>query len=730
MREAVKDRADLLAFSQAERTDLTYGSDQEMEKAQLQYISGTLLANFGLQPAAGRLFTAADDLRPGAHPQAVISHDYFTRRFHADPATIGRKLRIGNTFYEIIGVIQPPFTGTGPGTITDLFIPTMMHSSAVRDDHTWHRIFARVHPGVPIDPLNAQLNSIFRAFSENRARNFKGMTKEALAAFLAPSVILEPAAAGASGLQRNYKAALLSLAVLVGLVLLIACANIANLMAAQAAARSREMALRVSIGAGRARLIQLVLVESALLATISAALGACFAWWAAPFVVSRINPPDNPAQLHLPADWRVLGFAVLLTLLVTCLFGLAPALRASSTKPASALKGGASPHSRRRLMHSLIAAQTAFCFLVLFVAGLFVTTFQRLSQRPLGFNADNLLILETVAQRPQPPVYWDQVATQLAALPGVASTAQAGWPLLTNFAWNGFVSVQGAPPGPDLAYFLNVSPGWLDTMQIRLLQGHAFRPNDTSPGVALINETFARTYFPGVPPIGKTFAKGDDRYEVIGIVRDVPYRDLHEAILPVAYVPQHSLNARGDLQPMGRSNLFVRAKGDNPLALAATLRTEISRLRPDFRVSNLRTQADLVRAQTIRERLLAMLSFFFACVALLLAGVGLYGVLDYSVLQRRREIGIRIAIGAQPRDIAWRVTAEALTMVALGAAAGLILGLTAARSLESLLFQVTPTSPQMLATPAAAILSAALLAATPAVLRAIRLDPTAMLRSE
>jgi predicted permease len=730
MRDAVQNQADLLAFSQAERTDLTYGSDQEMEKAQFQYVSGSLLPNFGLQPAAGRLFTPADDSRPGAHPQAVISHDYFVRRFHSDPATIGRKLRIGNTFYQIIGVIQPPFTGTGPGTITDLFIPTMMNPAAVRDDNTWHRIFARVHPGVPIEPLNAQLNSIFRAFSENRARNFKGMTKEALAAFLAPAVVLEPAAAGSSGLQRNYKTALLSLGVLVGLVLLIACANIANLMAAQAAARSREMALRVSIGAGRARLVQLVLVESALLAAISAALGACFAWWAAPFVVSHINPPDNPAQLNLPADWRVLAFAVLLTLLVTCLFGLAPALRASSTKPASALKGGSSPHSKRRLMHSLIAAQTAFCFVVLFVAGLFVTSFQRLSERPLGFNAENLLILDTVAQRPQPPVYWDQVATHLASLPGVSSVAQAGWPLLTNYAWNGFVSVQGATPGPEMAYFLSVTSGWLDTMQIRFSQGHDFRPNDTSPGAAVVNETFVKTYLPGIPPLGKTFAKGDDKYEIVGVVRDAPYRDLHETILPVAYVPRHSLNAEGALRPLGRSHFFVRVNGDNSLALASTLRAEISRLRPDFRVSNLRTQADLVNAQTIRERLLAMLSFFFACVALLLAAVGLYGVLDYSVLQRRREIGIRMAIGARPGDIAWRVTADALLMVSLGAAAGLALGIIAANSLGTLLYEVKPTGLPTLTAPTLAIFAAALLAAAPAVLRAVRIDPTAMLRSE
>ena len=212
---------------------------------------------------------------------------------------------------------------------------------------------------------------------------------------------------------------------LVALVLLIACANVANLMTAQAASRAREMALRVSIGAGRGRLVQLVLVESAWLAFLAAAIGGVFAWWSAPFVVSMINPPDNPARLFLPADWRVLGFGLALTVGVTLLFGLAPALRASAVKPVSALKGGEDPHSRRRLMHALIAVQAAFCFLVLFVAGLFVATFERLSNQPTGFSAERLLTLETVTVSPQPPAFWDQVAEHLRAVPGVETVALA-----------------------------------------------------------------------------------------------------------------------------------------------------------------------------------------------------------------------------------------------------------------------------------------------------------------
>src|ERR1019366_300847 len=532
-------------------------------------------------------------------------------------------------------------------------------------------------------------------------------------------------------MQKNYRVSLVALGVLVALVLLIACANVANLMTAQAASRAREMALRVSIGAGRGRLGQLVLVESAILALLAGAIGGLFAWWSAPFVVGMINPPDNPVRLFLPADWRGPGFGLALTLGVMLLFGLTPALRASAVKPASALKGGEDPHTRRRMMHALIAAQVAFCFLVLFVAGLFAATFERLSNRPTGFVADRLLTLDTVAQRAEAPVFWDQVAEHLRGVPGVEAVALAGWPLLAGGSWNGFVSVNGAPPGPILAYFLSVSPGWTDAMKIPFIDGRDFRPSDMSPGVAIINETFAKQFFHGENPIGQSIKKGDDlRCQVVGVVRDAPYRNIREPILPVVYVPIHRIEANGALRSEGEATFIVRTSSENPLALASILRREVPRARPEFRVSNIRTQAELVRAQTLRERLLAMLGLFFAAVSLLLAAVGLYGVLDYSVLQRRREIGIRMAIGAPAGSIARLVTVEIFAMVLMGALAGVALGMASVRYIEALLYQVKAGGPAMLALPAVTILAAALLAALPAVFHAVRIDPVAMLRAE
>jgi predicted permease len=735
MRAAVKDQAELIAISYSDRTDLTYGSDQEFEKAYRQFVSGWMFSSFGLRPALGRLFTESDDVKPGGHPYAVLSYDYWTRRFGKDPEVIGRTFRMDKNLYQIVGVGPERFTGTEPGTLTDVFIPTMMHPGAVRRDWTWMRTLARVKPGVALEPLAAKLGAISRAFEEDRAKAFTNMPKQELENFLNQKLLLEPAAAGVSGLQSDYRRPLAALAVLVALVLLIACANVANLMTAQAAARAREMALRVSIGAGRRRLVQLVLVESAWLALVAAALGGLLAWWSAPLIISMLNPADNPVRLLLPADRRVLGFGLVLTVGVTLLFGLAPALRASAIQPVSALKGGEDPRARRRLMHALVGLQTAFCFMVLFVAGLFVATFERLSHQPTGFSADRVLTLETVTESPQSPDNWEQVAEHLRALPGVERVAVASSTLLGGWSWNNFISVNGAPPSGVLAYLLSVSPSWRETMKIPLIGGRDFRPSDAYPGAAIVNEAFAKVYFGAENPVGKPFEMLLDEgrrfpFQVVGLVGDVRYRDVREPILPQAYYPFREVDAKGALEPRSSGIVIVCTSAANPLAMAPILRREVARARPGFRVSNIRTQKEINESHTLRERVLARLALFFGLVALLLAGVGLYGVLNYSVVQRRREIGIRMALGAPVANIARHVTTALLFTVLAGALGGLALGMVAVRYIESLFYQVKPTDPAMLALPSLIILAAALLAAMPGVIRAVRIDPATVLRAE
>jgi putative ABC transport system permease protein len=731
MRESVKedpkDQTELIAISAAPSLDLTYGPGQEIEKANIQFVSGWMFGAFGLRPALGRLLTESDDLKPGASPVAVLSYDYWTRRFARDPSIIGSTVRMGPDWrigessksFEIVGVSPERFTGTEPGAVTDIFVPNMMHALVELPVAALFQTYVLLAPGGTIEPVRDHLLAALRSASTDLSRVPKTLG-------------VESAVAGAFGLRTDYRQALAALGVLVGLVLLIASANVANLMTAQAAARTREMALRVSIGAGRQRLIQMVLVESAILALFAAVAGGLFAWWAGPFVVSRINPPDNPARLLLALDWRVATFALALTLGVTILFGLAPALRASAVKPASALKGGDDPHASGRMMHTLIAVQIAFSFLVLFIAGLFITTFERLSNQPTGISAARLLNLNIITLKPtEPSVFWDQVAERLRDLPGVESVAFSDWPVLDG---NGYkttgVSIDGAPPNGVTAWDMNISRGWIDTMRIPLLAGRDFLPTD-APGAVIVNEDFARAFFNGENPVGKAFegtagAMDGHRFEIVGLVRSARYRYLRQAMLPVAYTNFHDDKGRMLLS----GTFVVRTKSANPLALASVLRAEVSRAQPDFRVTSVQTQQGLIDAQTVRERLLAMLALFFAVVALLLAGVGLYGVLDYSVFQSRREIGIRLAIGAQAGDIARRIAFDMVAWIFAGSLAGVALGIASARYIESLLYQVKATDLSSLAAPALALFGAAVLAALPPVMRAIHVDPVTVLRSE
>ncbi len=478
-------------------------------------------------------------------------------------------------------------------------------------------------------------------------------------------------------------------------------------------------------------------MESAWLAVLATAAGAVLAGWSAPLVEAMIDTPGDPVRLALPADWRVAAFGLALACGVTFLFGLAPALRASAVKPMRALRGGEDPHSRRRLMHALIALQVAFCFVVQLVAGLFQGTFDRLTHQPTGFSAERILNLETVTRGPQPTVYWDQVADRLRAAPGVESVALTTYPLMGGESEVAYVSIDGGPPSEVYSDFLRISPGWLETMRVPLLEGRDFRLVDASPSVAIVNAAFAKQFFNGVDPVGKIFQtvrRSPARvsaFQVVGFVPDVRARDnLRLPIRPMAYLPFRSVDGQGAPVAKARGTFVVRTAAANPLAMAGVLRREVAQARPEFRVSNVRAQVEINLAHTVRERLLAMLGMFFAGVALLLGGVGLYGVLDYSVVERRREIGIRMAIGAQASDIARRVTADVLRMVLVGALAGLGLALAAARSIEAMLFQVKATGFGMLALPSAAIFAAALLASLPAVIRAVRIDPAATLKGD
>src|SRR5215467_5155675 len=732
-RAAVRDEAELVALSFSDRAELTFKADDEIERVNRQYVSGWMFPAFELRPAAGRLFTEDDDRTRGEPAYAVLSYEYWTRRFGCAPSTIGRTFRMDSRIFTVIGVSPKGFTGTEPGTMIDVFVPTMMHEGVTHSDWSWFRTLAILQPGVSVDTVREKLQPVMQAFHEERAKGFKTESKLFLARFLSQKLLLEPASSGLSGMQAEYRRSLIVLGILIAMVLLIACANVANLMTAQAAARQREMALRISIGAGRLRLVQLLLLESAWIAVAASAAGGIFAWWAAPFVVVRVNPPNSPAQLALPLDWRVTLFAALLTFVVAFVCAFAPSLRVSEIEPAQALKGE-ERQSRRRLMLTLVATQVAFCFVIYVAAGLFVTTFERLAHQPTGYSSENVVILTASAHQPQPPPVWDEASGRLRYVPGVESVAMAGWPLLDGNGWNGFIWVNSQPT-EVLAYFLSVSPGFMDTMRIPLMQGRDFRPDEVFPGKAIVNEAFVQQCFGGRNPLGQWFEKetGDGvtrwRFEVVGVVGNARYRNMREPLTPTAYVPFFRTNPGGlsEPEPKDGASFIVRMRKDSP-ALMGILRSEVSRARPELRVTNIRTQVEINEAHTMRERLLAMLAGFFAAVGLLLAAVGVYGVLHYSVLQRQKEIGVRIALGARPFDIARQVTVEMSFMAAIGMGAGLAVGFATVRFIASLLYEVKPTDPSMTITPILVIAGTIVVAALPALIRAVRIDPASMLR--
>jgi len=736
-RDLVADRADLMVVGVATRQDAIFPPSDEPERINRQFLSGNVFGVFGLQPALGRLLTPNDDVTPGAHPVAVLSYDFWTRRLARAPDVVGKTFRIGNERFEIVGVAPKGFIGTEPGELTDVFVPAMMNAQAINSPGwSWFRIWMRPKPGWATDQVLHPLQAAFLREHEERAQSFDADTpREVINLYMNQKLRLMPAAVGASDLQKQYRRPLLILGVLVALVLLVACANVGNLLTGQAAARAREMALRVSIGAGRGRLIQLVLVESALLAAFASAVGAMFAWWSAPFVISMLRMPEDPVRVVLNAGWRELTFGAALALFVTLLFGLAPALRASAIQPVSALKGGEDPHSRRRLMSGLLAAQMAFCVLVQFVAGLFVTTFQRLSTRPLGFSYEHVLVMDASGGGEHPLGTWMQVADELRQTPGVEAVSLAGWPLLSGNGWTSNVRVPGRALEARSPYFLNVSPGFFETMRIAMLDGRDFRPGDIAPhlsgpgkavpGVGIVNETFARTYFDGQNPVGRRVdvSQGKDisaSMEIVGYVRDAAYRNMREPIRPTVYVPHGSRR---------NSTFLVRTAG-NPLALAPLLRRRVSESRTDFRVRTIQPQSNFVRWHLLRERLLAALSSFFAIVALVLAAVGLYGVLNYSVTQRRREIGIRMALGAGSAQVVRGVTAGLIGVVSLGLLIGLAGGVACGRFVESLLFEVKSADPGAVVTPLLTLVGAGLLAALAPAIRAVQIDPAQTLRSE
>jgi len=734
-------RADLFAASGQYLNSAVFKS--EPEKVRAEFVSGNFFSVLGLGPEIGRVLTTNDDLTPGGGPVAVLSHNFWMRRFGGSRAAVGQWFRFAGKRFQIVGVARRGFTGIEPGTLTDFWIPQTMSSaeSLQRWEMQWFRIFGRLKPGVTAAQAALAFQAAFTntrrewaplAFGANDAPEFKQR-------FLNAKLVLRPGASGTSNLRQAFARPMWILAVVAALVLLIACSNLANLFTARAMAREREMALRISIGAGRPRLLQQVLIEGALLAALACVLGLSFGAVAAPAIVGMLGSSQNPAYLDLHVGWRMILFTALSGLAAMVLFALVPALRASGTAPQEALKSGGAKHSgRSAMLRPMLAAQVAFSFMVLFAGGMFLFSFQKLVNVDLGFARNGVALVSLTASNKvqDAHLYMTQLIDRVRAVPGVRSAGISAYGLFADGRWTDTVRLAGRPPETAESVILPITPGYLGTMGIRLLAGRDLTVEDVmkQSSSVLVNEAFARHYFPGEDPIGRQFFRPlsnlpDSDFhdanrlgipqQIVGLVRDVHYDSVREPAPPTYYIP---------LAQTWYASLAVRT--DDPLRVISLVREAVRGFGHSLQASEVRLQSTLVNDDLIRERLLAILSGFFALVAVVLAAVGLYGVLSYSVARRTREIGIRVALGARCGAVVRLVVTEAAVVIAVGLAAGVCGGKLLAGSVGKLLYEVKPTDVASIAFPVGCLLAAAALAAVRPAMRAAGVDPSVALREE
>jgi putative ABC transport system permease protein len=736
MRAASSRQVRLFAVSDQSKRDAVFDDSAHAEKVYGQWISGEAFAILGVRPALGRVLASADDSNPGQHPVAVLSYDFWTRRFGGSPDVLGRWITIRDKQLQIVGVAARSFTGLEPGVMTDVWIPTMMWDErAIGDPDTrWFRIWGRLQAGVAEEQARTVLQTVYSRFARAQAAQRPEESQGRLTQLLTTRVHLRSAATGPSGLRENFSRALWILGAIAALVLLIAAINVASLFVARAAARQREMALRVSIGAGRGRLIQQALIESGLLAFMSCALGAALSIVATPKLVSMISTSWTTVRLDVRPDWQVMVFLAALGIVVTLVFGLVPALRASAAPPAEALRsGGGRQATAVGSFRPLVAAQIAFSFVVLFVGGMCLTSFVKLVQTDLGFESSNLALVNVTAsptgQTPEQYLTsWVFLVERLQQTPGIDSASLSRWGLFSGSGRNKTVRIPGRPVDAYTPWYMPVSPGFLRTMRIPLVAGRDLEWQDARPELptaVIVNESFAKRYFGGESAIGKRFVRVDGGVtlvdqEVIGVARDAKYTDLREPAPPTVYEPYRPQNA---------AVIQVRTRLDMG-ALLTTLRAEVPRAHAAFRLGDLTPQSTLVDNHLVRDRALAVLSAFFSLVASILVMVGVYGLLSYTVLQRTREIGIRLALGARPVQIVSLIVRGIGGVTSIGLVIGGVGAALAGGFMTTLLFEVERSNLWSIATPLLLLLVVCAAATVIPARRAARIQPTTALTVE
>ena len=728
-------------------TPVHFADGPQTQNADADLVSGTYFGVLGLAPAVGRLLGPDDDRTPGAHPVVVLGHRFFESRFGGDPAVLGRSIRINGHPMTVVGVAPAGFHGVEVGSSVDLFIPIAMqaqvlpHWKPVHGDwrSRWLTVMGRLRDGVTLDEARAGVSVVYAQLLQEDAKSLTAKSDKFRAEFFQKRLDLLPGGRGTSGLRDQAKSPLLVLMGMVGLVLIIASANVANLLLARGSSRQKELAVRLALGAGRARLVRQLLVESLVLSLAGGALGLFVSAWLGKAMIAALPFEDAALTLRAEPDLRLALFALALTFVTAALFGIVPALQTTRVALASTLKneaaaviGGAAPFRFRR---ALVVAQIALSLLLLVGAGLFSRSLRNLRALDPGFQPERLVTFSVDPSRngldiPGQLDVLARIREALSAEPGVRSASISDLPFMTNSDNSATITIPGyeAKEGEDMnPNFACVAPAFFETLGIAVVAGRPITESDgpRAPRVAVVNESFARHYFGG-QALGRRFGYGrrpeTSSIEIVGVVKDGKAASLREEQRRFVFL------SHAQREVLGSMTYYVRTAGE-PDALLGRVNTLVRGVDPDLPVGELKTMRAQVRESLFVERMVAALSAAFGVLATLLAALGLYGLMAFAVSLRTREIGIRMALGAERRDVLRMVLRDVAVLVAVGVALGLPGGYGIGRVVETQLFGLNARDPLTFAAATAALLAVALLAGYIPARRAALVDPMVALRS-
>jgi len=745
---ALRDRNTVLAGLTGQYFEtVSLVGEESSELIRVGLVAGNFFDVFGVQPHRGRLLTADDDRTKNSHPVVVLQYDFWRNRFGGKPEMVGSTIRLNGSPFTVIGVAAAGFEGTDVGLPTNAWTPVMMKPTVTTWDElenersAWFYLFGRLKPGVTIQQAEAGIKVLYRQRQEEELQAaFFAKFPETRDRFLKQSPTLIPAERGQSFLRFRFERPLIVLQWLVGFVLLIACTNVANLLLARAAARQREVAIRGALGASRRQLVGQLLVESSLLAVAGGAAGLLLSSWVAKGLVRFL--PFDPANLSLSAtpDLRILLFTAAVTLLTVLLFGLVPALRGSRVSPGRTLKDEAGAiaggHAHVRLRKALVGLQVGLSCLLLIGAGLFARTIRNLQNVNLGFRTENVVMFAvrpaTVYDEARRRQVFRSVLEGLATVAGVKAVGANSTRLLTGGRWDGNITIAGVDPkvgGGMNTYYNAITPGYFETLGIPIKAGRDLTWADWggSRKLCLVNEALVKEYFGGANPVGRMVGQGaraTTDLEIIGVFGNANYHEVRGETPRQTFI---AFDAR-----MGFTssiNVYARVQGD-PRAVMPRLREQVRHVDANLVVSDMRTMDAQLNMRLANERLLSFLSAGFALLASVLAVVGLHGVLAFVVARRTREIGIRMALGAERGSVIRLVLGEVLVVIVAGIAAGAVAGVLTGRFVETQLFGVKPADSAVYAAAVAALLAASLASAFLPARRAAKIDPMRALRYE